>query len=182
MVVEQVRAFNEVSMLSSAKHFPGRGSVSGDSHQGSIETDRTLEEMDTSELVPFRAAIEAGVPMIMVGHIACPAITGDDTPASLSHTIVTDVLRGHLGFDGLVITDSLEMGAVEGMAAKDQGVEAIKAGCDLVLLPQDYEAAYNGVLDAVKSGDITEEQIDEHLSRILRVKLAWMGDLPRWNS
>lgn len=171
MVVKQVQAFNDARIFCSAKHFPGIGGASGDSHDFIIENDETLEEMEESEFIPFKAAIEEGVPMVMVGHIACPEITGDDTPASFSKDIVTGILREQLGFKGMIITDSLEMGGAEGVEDKDQGVKAIQAGCDLILLPADYEQAYQGILDAVHSGDISEQEIDEHVARVVSAKI-----------
>ena len=171
MVEKQVEAFNDAHLFSSAKHFPGIGGASGDSHDGVIETDDTLEEMEESEFLPFEAAIDEGVPMVMVGHIACPEITGDDTPATFSKDIVTGLLRGKLGFTGIIVTDSLEMGGAEGITAQDQGVKAIQAGCDLILLPADYEKATAGLLKAVKSGEITQQELDEHVARIISAKL-----------
>lgn len=173
LATAQIRAFGEANMLCSAKHFPGIGGVAGDSHETLIRTDETLEQMEESELVPFRAAIAADVPMVMVGHISCPQVTGNETPASLAPAAY-ELLRGKLGYRGVAITDSLEMDAiVENYADADQGVLALKAGADLLLLPNDYAAAYQGVLDAVGKGTLTEAAIDEHAQRVLAMKLQW---------
>ena len=172
MVAAQVRGFHESGILCCAKHFPGIGDSMADSHDGAIASNDTLAQMRTEELIPFAAAIEQGADFVMVGHIACPGITGDDTPASLSPVIIGDLLRGELGYEGIVVTDSLEMKAVsERCAPSRQAVLAIQAGNDMVLDPVDFPAAYQGLLDAVRSGEVPEERIDQSLARIIRVKL-----------
>ncbi|WP_169304523.1 glycoside hydrolase family 3 protein [Slackia heliotrinireducens] len=171
MVEAQIEGFVESGMLCSAKHFPGIGAAIGDSHDGSISIGSTLEELQATELVPFQRAVQVGVPFVMVGHLSVPNVTGDDTPASISKVMVTDVLRDQLQYDGIVVTDSLEMGAVT--AYGDAGaVMALQAGCDMVLMPLDFAAAYNAVLAAVSDGTLSEERIDESLTRILRVKMT----------
>ena len=170
-VTAQVEGFTEAGILSCAKHFPGIGGAEGDSHEVSIYSHKTLDEMEQDELLPFEAAIEADVPFVMVGHLSTPEATGDDTPASVNPAIVTDVLREQLGYDGIVITDSMSMGAiVERYTAGDATVRAIEAGVDIVLTPADFPTAYQSVLDAVHSGRITEERIDESVTRIVRAK------------
>lgn len=170
-VTAQVEAFASEGVLCCAKHFPGMGGVLEDSHDGAAVSSRTLEEMESFELLPFAAAIDQGVPMVMVGHLSCPAVTGDDAPASLSRAVVTGVLRDRLGFTGVVITDSLEMGAVKGACPDSEvAVRALLAGVDLVLMPSDLEAAYQGVLGAVSSGELDEGRIDESVLRVVRMK------------
>ena len=116
------------------------------------------------------------MPLIMVGHLSTPNATGDDTPASLNHAIVTELLRDELGFDGLIATDSLSMGAVGGFCTPSNvGVTVIEAGVDLILMPEDFTAAYQGVLDAVANGTISEERIDESVERIVETKLAYLS-------
>lgn len=176
MVESAVKGFLDGGIMCCAKHFPGIGGAQGDSETETITTDKTLDQLRQEELVPFERAIAAGVPMVMVGHISCPKVTGDSAPASLSRAIVTDVLRGELGFDGIIITDSLGMGAVAGLhKARDLGVAAIQAGVDMLLMTPELTASYQGVLDAVKAGTITEERIDESVTRIVRAKLALQG-------
>ena len=154
------------------KHFPGQGATAGDSHDGAVSTDKSLDDLLANELVPFQQAVNNGASFVMVGHISAPAVTGDDTPASLSSVMVTDVLRNQLGFHGVVITDAMNMGAVTGTySSADAAVTAIQAGVDMILMPQDYETAYNGLLQAVQDGTITEERIDESVERIVKVKL-----------
>lgn len=162
MVSAQVKGFANAGVLCCAKHFPGIGGMTGDSHEGAIVTQNTLDELRIGELAPFEAAIEADVPMVMVGHLTAPNAFGNDVPASLNPAAVTDLLRGELGFQGLVITDSLSMGAVGDFCTPDQaGVMALLAGADLVLMPEDFASAYRGVLDAVCAGTLSEDRIDQ---------------------
>ena len=108
----------------------------------------------------------------MVGHISLPEVTGDDLPASLSKTIITELLRGELEFDGVVVTDAMNMGAVaEHYSSAEAAVMAVQAGADMILMPADFEAAYNGILQAVQEGQITEERLDRSVERILDLKL-----------
>lgn len=173
MVEAQVRGFADAGVLCAAKHFPGIGGAVGDSHNTAIYSYKTADEMAAEELRPFQAAMDADVPFIMVGHLSCPAVTGDDDPASISPEIVTGLLRDRLGYDGIVITDSLAMGAATASAADGRlAVEAFKAGADMLLMPADLDAAYQGMLDAVATGEIAEDRIDESLARILAVKLG----------
>lgn len=172
MVAAQVEGFTNAGVLCSAKHFPGIGGLSVDSHEGAIVNEKSLDGLRAHELVPFKAAIDAGVPIIMVGHLTLPTITGDNVPASLNPAIINSILRDELGYQGLVITDSLGMGAVEGICTPDQaGVTAVCAGADLVLMPADFPAAYEGLLTAVRTGDIPESRIDESVTRIVKAKL-----------
>lgn len=172
MVTAQVKAFKEAGVLCSPKHFPGIGYAWGDSETEAIETDRTLEEMLECELKPFKAAIEAGAPMIMVGHLNCPAISASGLPASLDAEIIQGVLREELGFKGLVITDALEMGALTGLVddPAEVALMAFEAGCDLLLIPSDLQGSYNKLLEAVRSGSISEDRLNESLRRIVEVK------------
>ena len=173
MVSAQVKGFANAGVLCCAKHFPGIGGMRGDSHEGAIVTQNTLDELRIGELAPFEAAIEADVPMVMVGHLTAPNAFGNDVPASLNPAAVTDLLRGELGFQGLVITDSLSMGAVGDFCTPDQaGVMALLAGADLVLMPEDFASAYRGVLDAVCAGTLSEDRIDQSVMRIVKAKLA----------
>ena len=153
------------------KHFPGHGSASGDSHEGYVEVTKSLSELKASDLIPYQAAIGDGLSWIMVGHISLPNATDDQLPASLSAEIVTKLLREEMGYDGIVITDAMEMGAIaENYDSAEASVKAIEAGCDMVLMPADFRAAYNGVLEAIESGRISQERLDQSLTRILRNK------------
>lgn len=171
MVTSELKGLSDAGIYGAVKHFPGHGAVSGDSHDGIVSTERTLEELMAAELVPFASAISWDVRFVMVGHIAAPNVTGDNTPASLSTVMITDVLRTQMGYNGIVITDAMNMGAItENYAADEAAVLAVQAGADMILMPKDYETAYNGLLDAVKNGTISEERINESLIRIVKVK------------
>lgn len=175
MVEAQVEGFESSGMLCSAKHFPGIGGVMGDSHKGAIVSDKTLDELRAWELVPFEAAIAGDVPFVMVGHLSLPTALGTDIPASINAAVVTDLLRDELGFGG-IITDAMEMGAVGDFCTADQaGIAAIEAGVDMVLMPSDFPAAYQGVIDAVNDGRIPESRIDESTARIVKAKLEYLG-------
>ena len=176
MVRAEVEGFRDKKMLCCAKHFPGIGAAAGDSHEGAITIEATNEELETVDLVPFRAAIEAGVPMIMVGHVSLPNIVGDSTPAPLSSAVVQGMLRDSLGYTGIIVTDSLSMGAITNYySPAEAAVAALKAGCDIPLMPERLDEAYQGVLSAVQAGELTEERIDESLTRILTAKQEYFG-------
>ncbi len=151
------------------KHFPGHGDTSEDSHTGNAYANKTQEEMENCEWLPFMGA--GNLDGVMVGHISAPKITGDNTPATLSEKMVTEILRGKLGFDGLVITDALAMGAVNG--EEDYAVRAILAGCDILLMPDNLAEAFESVVNAVNNGVISEDRLDESVLRILRYKLEY---------
>ena len=178
MVAAQVRGFEDGGVLCSAKHFPGIGGALGDSHDGRIYSEKTLDEIRAEELLPFEAAMEEDVPFVMVGHLSMPTITGDNDPASMSSEIVTDLLRNELGYQGIIITDSMGMGAAtDSLPVERLGVEPLKAGVDMVLMPADLEAAYQGVLDAIAAGELTEERIDDSVTRVLTLKLGRLTEL-----
>lgn len=178
MVIAQIEGFKEQGILCAVKHFPGHGSTVGDSHNGAAVVERTLQELFECDLIPFKGAVQAGVPFVMVGHLSLPKVVEDDVPAVFSKEIITDILRGELGFDGIVITDALDMGAVTDYYSSAQAaVMAVAAGADMLLMPEDFVAAYEGVLNAVQRGELTQERIDESVRRILKVKLE-MADMP----
>ena len=178
MVRAAVRGFSQTPVRCCAKHFPGIGGAVGDSHDGLIVTHKTFDEMEQEEFQPFVAAIEEGVDFIMVGHIGCPEATGTDMPASLNADVIEGVLRQRLGYQGIVLCDSLEMGAVVDRYGWDGiGVATILAGNDLVLMPPNVRVAYKGVLDALAAGTISEARIDESVRRVVRCKLKMAGRL-----
>ena len=163
-------------ILGSYKHFPGHGATAGDTHKGYSYTDKTLEELKACELLPFIDGISRDIPMIMVGHISLPKVIGDDTPASLSSYIMTDLLREELGYKGIIITDALAMKAVIDEYSSDEAaVRALEAGADILLLPEDFELAFQGVLQAVNEGRLSRERLDQSLQRIIRQKL-WLKE------
>jgi beta-glucosidase-like glycosyl hydrolase len=157
-----------------AKHFPGHGATLVDSHIDLPEVAAGRDLLDRRELPPFRAAIGAGVPAIMAGHIAFPAITGSDVPASLSPAIVDGLLRGDLGFGGVVVTDALMMGAVtRRFDPAEAAVRALEAGADLLLMPADVTEAIDGVAAAIESGRLPPGRIERSVERVDRL-LAWI--------
>lgn len=171
MVSAELKGLKSQGIYGAAKHFPGHGAAAGDSHEGKAVLDKSLEELLASDLLPFQRAVSDGASFIMAGHISVPAVVGDDTPASLSQMMVTSILREQLGYDGIVITDAMNMKAVtDTYTAEQAAVMAVNAGVDLILMPQDYEAAYNGLLAAVREGTISQERIDQSVVRIVKVK------------
>jgi beta-N-acetylhexosaminidase len=169
-----VRGYVDAGTVSCPKHFPGHGSADADSHEGLPQVDTSREVMDQYELLPFNAVIKEGAPMIMVGHLVVPALDGSGTPASMSQPIITGLLRKQMGFSGVVITDDLEMSAItDSWDLGDAAVRAVQAGADMVIVAHTYDqqlAAYEALLDAVKSGQISEDRIDESVKRILAMK------------
>ncbi|SFC88900.1 glycoside hydrolase family 3 protein [Ruminococcus albus] len=169
LVASAVKGFNDGGVVCSLKHFPGHGDTAEDSHDGMACSYKTVDELENAEYLAFESGIEAGADMVMVGHITM--VNVDDQPASLSKTIITDELRGKLGFDGVIVTDALAMGALANYYSSDEiSVAVLKAGGDLLLMPEDLESAVAGVEKAVKKGDLTEKRIDESLERVLRLK------------
>lgn len=172
MVVQAVSGLQDNGIAAAVKHFPGHGNTAQDSHSGYASSDRTLEELKAAEFLPFEAGVAAGVDFVMVGHITLPKAAKDQSPASVNKEIVTDMLRSGLGYDGLVITDAMNMGAItKEYSSAEAAVKAIQAGVDIVLMPEDFQAAYQGVLAAVKDGTISEKRINESVSRIIAEKL-----------
>ena len=172
MAIAVSDGLEEKGLLSAYKHFPGHGATSAVTHKGYAYTDKTLEELEACELIPFQRCIADGAKIIMAAHISVPNVTGDDTPTSLSKTRVTDILREKMGYTGLVVTDAMNMGAItEEYTSAEAAVKALQSGVDIVLMPENFQEAYQGVLDAVADGTLTEERIDESVTRILTVKL-----------
>lgn len=173
MVASAVGGIEGAGVSACLKHFPGLGSTTEDTHDGRVEIAKSLEEMRASDFVPFSAGIEAGADFVMVSHATAPALDEDNVPSSLSKKVITDILRGELGFEGVVITDALDMTAItDYYPTEDAAVMALEAGADMLLMPDDFEKAYNAVLAAVQEGTISEERINESLDRIYRVKCA----------
>lgn len=178
MALAELSGLEDQGITGVLKHFPGHGATAADTHEGYAYTDASLEEMKGNELVPFIDGIEAGADVIMAGHISCPGVTGNDEPASLSEKMISGVLRKELGFDGVVITDAMNMGAIsEAYSSSEAAVKAIRAGVDIILMPVDFKQAYEGVLGAVENGELTEERIDESLYRIIELKLKITGEI-----
>lgn len=174
-VNSMVRGLEEQNVTACLKHFPGIGSTTQDPHDGRAVTERTEEQFWAEDLAVFQAGIDNGAHMIMVSHMAAPALTGDNEPSIFSRVLVTDILRSQMGFQGVIITDALNMSAISEYYGSDEAaIMAVLAGCDMLLMPEDYGKAYQGVLEAVRNGNIDEERINDSLRRIYRIKYADM--------
>lgn len=171
LVAAEVTGLQSTGVSACLKHFPGMGDTTEDTHDGKAVSQKTLDDMRANDFPAFQAGIDAGTDFVMVGHMALPNVIGDETPCSLSDKIINDILRNELGYDGIVITDALDMSAItESYTSEQAAVMAIQAGADMLLMPEDFQAAYDGVLKAVQDGTISEERINESLKRIYRVK------------
>jgi len=175
--IAALKGLSDPGIVPTAKHFPGHGSSKIDSHEALPVIDHPAERWYTFELVPFRSAIEAGVRMIMTAHIACPSLTGRaDLPATFSPQIIRRILREELRYDGVVITDAMEMGAATDYMATGAGPEdAIKAGCDLLLFAHGREPVHKArkaLMKAVKEGRLAEAKVDEALRRVLALRMT----------
>lgn len=180
MVAAYIEGARSEGLLTTAKHFPGHGDTDTDSHLTLARVPASMDRLNAVELVPFRSAIAAGVDSVMVGHLIVPAIEPDpNRPASISARVIKDVLQGQLGFKGLVVTDGMDMAGLthvfsgsEEEISSEASVAAVKAGEDMIIVPGDLAGAYNGLLDAVKKGEISEARINESVLKILRMKAS----------
>jgi beta-N-acetylhexosaminidase len=172
MSMALARGLEENGVVATYKHFPGHGDTAVDSHLSLPIINRSRDELERSDLIPFRNAIENGAKIIMVGHIALPKVTGDNTPASLSGTIITDILRREYKYDGLVVTDAMNMGAITNNYQEwDSYRRAINAGADMLVLPSNPELAIESIKRNVKI-----ERIDEAAYRVLKFKKENLED------
>lgn len=171
LVAAQVKGYQGEDIASTSKHFPGHGDTKDDSHSKLPYIHHTREQWETLDAPPFRAAVAAGIDSIMTAHIVVPALDPAEDPATLSRPILTGILREELGYDGVVVTDSLGMQGVRTKYGDDRvPVLALKAGVDQLLNPPKPEIAWNAVLQAVRVGELTEARLDESILRILRLK------------
>jgi beta-N-acetylhexosaminidase len=171
LVAAEVTGYQASRVAATAKHFPGHGDTAVDSHTGFPVITHSRALWEKLDAVPFRAAIRAGIDSIMTAHIQFPALDDSGDPATLSRPILTGILRGELGYDGVVVTDSLGMQGVRTKYGDDRvPVLALKAGVDQLLNPPDLDLAWNSVLTAVRTGELSEERLDTSVLRILRLK------------
>ena len=171
MVSEYLKGLKNSKVEGCLKHFPGHGDTSTDSHYGYAESLKTWPELVDCEMIPFRKGIEAGTKLIMTAHISLPNVTGGAVPSTLSPLILQEKLRGELGYKGIIITDSMGMGAItKEYSAGDAAVLALEAGVDILLDPEDFRAAFDAVVDAVEKGRISMSMLNEKVSRILELK------------
>lgn len=169
LVGSAVKGFEDGGVMCTLKHFPGHGDTAEDSHYSSAYVRRTKDEIMADEMQPFTAGIDAGAEFVMVGHLIVPDI--DELPATLSYKITTEMLRNEMRFEGIAITDSLAMSSIaDNYGVGESAVMSIKAGIDMLLDPTDIDTAIDAVVQAVESGDITEDRIDESVRRILTLK------------
>lgn len=172
MSVAASKGLRRCRIIPVAKHFPGHGDTQSDSHFEQVILNKSLAQLNKTELIPFRRQIKNGAEAIMAGHITLPQF--DEKPATLSYAVITGLLRGKLGFTGVVITDSMGMKAITLQYSKeDAAILAINAGCDMLLMCEDPAAVYRTVLDAVRQGDIKQARIDESVRRILMLKAKY---------
>jgi beta-glucosidase-like glycosyl hydrolase len=175
MVEAYVRGLQSEKMIATPKHFPGHGDTEEDSHMKLPVLPFDRFRLDSVEFVPFKAGIDAGAGAVMTAHIAMPKVDPVERPATLSPVMITDMLRRHLGFKGIVITDGMTMqGVTDHYSAAEAAVKSLEAGADAILVPADLAAAYNGVLRGVRSGRLPEKRLDESVRRILAAK-QWAG-------
>ena len=171
MVSAMVEGLQRGGMVSCLKHFPGHGSTENDTHEGKSVSNRTVEELRSCEWIPFQAGIDKGAAMVMVSHLTNANLS--DLPSDLSAQVMT-YLREELGFQGLIVTDSHQMGAItDYYESGEAAVLALQAGADMVLMPQDLQAAFDGVQAALEDGTLTQARIDESVMRILAVKFSF---------
>jgi beta-N-acetylhexosaminidase len=180
MVAAYIEGARSEGLLTTAKHFPGHGDTDTDSHLTLARVPASMDRLNSVELMPFRSAIAAGVDSVMVGHLIVPAVEPDSNlPASVSPHVIKDLLQGQLGFKGLVVTDGLDMAGLthvfqgsEAEISSEAAVAAVEAGEDMVIIPGDLGGAYNGLLTAVRKGEISKARIDESVLKILRMKAS----------
>ena len=179
-VTAMMQGLEENGVTGCMKHFPGIGCTTDDTHNGLAFSDRTAEQFKAEELTIFQAGIDGGAQMIMVGHMSAPNLTGNNDPCIFSRELITDILRGEMGYEGVIITDALNMGAISNYYGADEAaIMALKAGCDMLLMPESFEKAYGGVLQAVLNGTIAEARIDDSLKRIYRIKYSDLMETER---
>lgn len=167
-----VKGLTDQSIFAGVKYFPGYGDATQEGNGGQIISQRTRDDLK-EEYAPYQEAIDAGAKFLMISHVSLPKIRGDKRPASLSPEIITDIVRDEWGYDGIVITDYMDKSCIyQKYTYAEAAVGAIEAGADMILSTKNFAKSYNGILDAVKKGQLTEERIDQSLTRIYKVKFA----------
>lgn len=173
MVTNYLQGLKDAGITGCIKHFPGHGDTTADTHTGYAQSLKTWDEMKQCEMVTFRAGIQWGCQLIMTAHIAVPNVTGSNIPSTLSSIVLQDKLRGELGYQNIIITDGMEMGAItQHYTSAEAAVGSIKAGVDIVLGPRDFIEAFDGVVAAVNNGTLSEERINQSVRRILTLRLG----------
>ena len=171
MVTNYLQGLKDAGVTGCIKHFPGHGDTQADTHFGYAQSLKTWEEMKDCEMITFKAGIAWGTQLIMTAHIATPNVTGSDIPATMSSLILQDKLRGELGYQNIIITDAMEMGAITKQYNNaEAAVGTLLAGADIVLGPQNFVDAFDAVIKAVEDGTLTEERINQSVRRVLKLK------------
>jgi beta-N-acetylhexosaminidase len=171
-VTEFVKGLEEKGISATLKTFPGTGDLTKSTVDGTVKTEKTRADY-ADDFTVFKAGIDAGADFVMVSHIVAPELSGGVDPCSMSSSVVTDILRNEMGYTGIIITEPMNVSAItEYYGAEEAAVAALKAGCDMILLPENLDKAYQGILDGVKDGTVAEARINDSLKRVLRVKFA----------
>ena len=171
MVTNYLQGLKDAGVTGCIKHFPGHGDTKADTHFGYAQSLKTWEQMTSCEMITFKAGIQWGTQLIMTAHIATPNVTGSDIPATMSSVILQDKLRGELGYQNIIITDAMEMGAITRQYTNaEAAVGTLQAGADIVLGPQNFVEAFDAVVKAVEDGRLTEQRIDQSVRRVLKLK------------
>lgn len=172
MVAAEVKFIQQQNICATLKHFPGNGSIEANTHQEKGICSRSLEDMRQCEFVPFKAGIDAGVDLVMMSHMSAVNLAGEEIPATFSSIIVNKYLREELGFNKVVISDALNMKAItDYFSPAEAAINAINAGVDILLMSPNVNNAVQGVIEAVNNGMISENRIDESVSRIITLKI-----------
>lgn len=167
-----VKGLQKAGVSATLKHFPGHGDAEGDTHKSSVNIGSDISRLRDVDFVPFQSGIKAGADFMMISHISISRVAGNTLPASLSSLVMKDIVRQELGFEGIVITDAMDMKAItNNYSSGDAALKAIEAGADIVLMPAEFESAFNEVLNAVIEKKLPESRIDESVQRILEKKL-----------
>lgn len=180
MVAAQVQGMKEEHLIATLKHFPGHGEVTGNTHNDLQTIPCDEARLKSFEFEPFKQGIAAGADVVMVSHLCVPTITGEDTTSSMSYEIVTRLLKHELGFEGIAMTDSCQMGSIaRHIPAKDVAVQALLAGNDMILMPSNYQEAYEGIIEAVQEGTLPQERLQEACEVIIccKMKQGFMPEL-----
>ena len=171
MVTSYLQGLKDAGITGCIKHFPGHGDTKADTHFGYASTQKTWEEMLNCEMVTFKAGIQWGCQLVMTAHIGAPKVTGSDVPSTMSPIILQEKLRGELGYQNIIITDGMEMGAItQQYTSAEAAVGSIQAGVDIVLGPRYFTEAFDAVVAAVNNGTISEERINQSVRRILKLR------------
>lgn len=178
MVKQMTKGLEEQQVCATLKHFPGQGAASSDTHISAANVSKSIDELRKNEFLPFQSGIQAGASFVMVSHESLSTLTGDSTPACMSSLIVQDILQTELEFDGIIITDAMNMISITTQYdSAEAAVKCVQAGVDEILMPKDLEAAYNGIIDAVTTGKVSESRINRSVQKIIKCKIQ-KGILP----